>query len=407
MEGARSEEEEEEKEVMLTSLCVCTYERTTHLNKVFNSILEHAWKPYEVIIVDDASKNLEVSKLIGVYAAEFEKRGVRCVVHRNAVNLKHAASQNRAWELAKGDILFHIEDDIVVPYAGWNQEFARFFQDHPEVGQVIPEGSGRGEWIPRGPYNEYAWGLGGLFAVRKEVYKQVGGWDESLCHQIEPDYNLSVRMGGWRVAEIPGIRMIHHGEGEEHDTFRRQAQIRIGVHSMLMKWNHRFHGVWDYDDLWSMSWDDFPPNAAFRRKLASWFAGEAQKLELRYRGLGELKDDPHYAGAVPEEIRKVHTALKTCELNKGPEPFQFPGHWGQFELVKTIRPRCREREQELITLMQNNFVFGGKDRLEQQLRDCAKSMDYDLSEKELKELMDTAPVDYKWDRTPIYREESK
>jgi len=535
---------------MLTSLCISTYERTTHLTDVFQALARHAVSPYEIIVVDDCSKNPDVFKLILEFKRRFEEKGIRFVAIKNEKNLKHAATQNKAWRYAKGDILFHIEDDIICPQDGFNQRFAKAFQDHPEVGQFVPEGSGRGEWIPRGPYNEYAWALGGLFAVRREVFQQVGGWDESLClsgdtkipllngtaktirelsagsveglftysldssgrivpgrikkawksgvrdvlkvtldngesfhltsnhpvmlrdgayvsadklqmrcrlaamgtgqekslseksilaierlktqeevfdleidehhnfaigcadgsgifvhncHQVEPDYNLRVRMAGWRLAEVPGVRMVHLGEGEEHETFKRQAQILAGVHTMLFKWNKRFLGVWDYDSVWSMSWDDFPPNAAFRRKLAAWYAAEAEKLQDRYRGLGVAKDDPHYANAVPDEIRKAHEGLKRHRLNQNPEPFKFAGHWGAYELVKTIRPIGREREQELITLMKSNHAFRDVFRFGDSLKALAQRMNYNLTNEEYERLISEVPRDYRWEGTPVYR----
>lgn len=387
---------------MLTSICVCTYERTDHLAKVFQSIAATCQKPYEVVVVDDASKNTEVHALLKHFQDLFTKEGIRFHIHINEKNLKHAASQNLAWDLAQGEVLMHVEDDILCPYDGWNQKMAKFLKDHPEVGQVLPEGSGRGEWIPIGPYNEYMWGLGGLFAVRKEVYPATGGWDSNLWHQVEPDFNLRVRMAGWRVAEIPGVRMVHLGEGEQHETFRRQAQIIIGVHQFLFKWNTRFRGFWDYDSLWSMSMDDLIPNMDFRRRLAAWYVAEARKLEDRYRGLGDLKDDPKYSGAVPEEIRKAHGELLKCQINAESRPWKFPNHWGAFELVNVIRSKGREREAELVTLVKNNHVFGNVRRVEHQLRELAKRMSYDLKDEELKELASRVPIRYQWKGEPVY-----
>lgn len=386
---------------MMTSLCVNSYERTEHLIKTLQSIAQFARQPYEVIIVDDCSKNPEVLKLLEHFQRQFASIGVTCKIHVQEKNGGHAASNNKAWSMSEGDFIFHIEDDICVNQEGYNLIMAKFLQEHPEVGQVCPEGTGRGEWIPResatGNYREFAWALGGFFAIRREVFDKIGGWDANLVHQVEPDFNLRVRMEGWRLAEVPGVRMEHLGEGEQHETFKRQAQIVVGVHQMLGKWNKRFVGFWDYDSLWSMSWDDFPPNAMFRRQLASWFASQARKLEDRYRGLGALKDDPNYANAVPAEIREAHAQFSRCELNEKAEPFKYPAHWGSYELVKVIRPGGREREKELITLMKSNHVFGNVRRIENQLRDLAIRMNYALSEEELAQIASKVPMNYKWE----------
>lgn len=388
----------------MTSITLCCWERTEHLTRVLQSLATSCVQPYEVIVVDDASKNKDVLTLVYHFQKLFvEQLKVPFKVFVNEVNRGHAASQNFAMDNAVGDVLIHLEDDTICSTEGWNLAMAKFLQDHPEVGQVLPEGSGRGEWIPRGPYNEFAWGLGALWAIRKDVYQKAGGWDESLRHQVEPDHNLRVRMAGYRVGEISGIRMIHLGEGDQHDTFKRQAQIICGVWAMLCKWNQRFLGdAWDYDSLWSMSWDDFPANARFRRELAAWFAAEAEKLEDRYRGLKSLKDDPHYANAVPEEVKKAHAQLSEMRLNPTTRPFKFVSHWGAYELINVVRPQSREREPELINLMKNNFHFKFVDRLPQQLRDLAKRMNYNLTEEELTKMLKATPSSYTWKSIPRY-----
>lgn len=383
---------------MLTSICLCTYEKTERLTQTLQGIARHAHSPYEVVVVDDASKNPEVLKTLTAFKNLFEKSGVPFSIFVNPKNSKHAASQNKSWELAKGDILIHIEDDIVVPHDGWNISMGEFLNSHPEVGIAFPEGSGRGEWIPHAAgYNEFQWGLGGLFAIRRELFDRGLGWDPKLIHQVEVDFCFQVRMEGLYAAEVPAVRMLHLGEGEENDTFSRQAQIVVGVHQFLHKWNSRFLGDnWDYDNLWSMSADDFPMNANFRRRLAAWFAAEAEKLENRYRGLKELKDDPKYAGAVPPQVKKAYDELVKMRLNADKRPFKFYGHWGAFELINVVRPQGREREPELINLMKNDHFFKGARRIEKQLIELAARMNHPLTPEELNKWAAMVPLKYSW-----------
>ena len=386
---------------MLTSICVNTFQRPDWLVKTLQSIAQYARQPYEIIVVDDASTNPDVRTVLEMFKQGFAKVGVPITVQYNEKNLGAARSVNAALALAKGDVLIHCEDDILVPHAGWNIKFAELLAKFPEVGQVLPTGSGRGEGIPREAYQEFSWGLGGLFAMSREVYEKVGGWAK-LLHQVEPDMNLRVRMAGWKVVEIPGIPMLHLGEGDQDETFKKQAMIICGVHQMLMKWNRRFTGMWDYDSLWSMSWDDFPPNVNFRRQIAAWFASEAEKLSDKYRGLGACKDVPQYLGMVPEEVKKQHVELSKCRLNAVPEFFQYPGHWGKYELVKLIRPAGREREPELINLMKNNHIFSSINRLPKAIKDLAVRLNYNLSEEELNTIVKSVPKDYVWEVQEVY-----
>lgn len=385
---------------MVTSICLCTHNRADSVKQVLKSILQQCTPPYEIVIVDDCSTEFSIFSLIGQELGAIAqvtsplghgKLGLKAeltiakgentykvplIVYRNEKNLRHAASQNLSMDLAHGDVLIHLEDDVVMPYHGWNQTFAKVLQDHPEVGQVLPVGSGRGEWIERPGYHEFAWGLGGVWAITKQVYMAVGGWDTSLVHQLEPDYNLRVRMAGWRVAGCLDIPQMHHlGEGFEQETFGRQLSTTIGVYNMLRKWNARFFGFWDYRSVWSMSWDDFPPNVAFRRMTAA--------------ALG-------------------------MKLNENPEPFQFKGHWGKYELVRSIRPPGREREAELINKMQSGFHFKDEHELFVQVLNLAKRMDvkewqgFDMTTAAgVKAYLKDKALDYAWVAEPMQANLSK
>ena len=372
----------------MTSVCLCTYinsqKRLDDLQKTLQSLANNVTEPAEIIIVDDNSPMQEqVQKLFAAFSVTMKKfrPEIDICITVNAENMKHAASQNKSWALAEGEVLIHIEDDIVVDVKGWNQIFAKCLQDHPEVGQVLPSGSGRGEWIPRPGYKEFAWGLGGLFAIKREVYEKVGGWDETLVHQIEPDYNFRVRMAGWRLAQIDDFAMGHLGEGDFMDTFERQAQITIGVYNFLKKWNRRFMGAWGYRTVWSMSPDDFPINVAFRRQLAAWYAAEGEKLVRANPGTDAAK------GFKP---------LLDCRMNFGPQPFQYPGHWGKYELVKLIRPTGREREDELIEKMGSNYVFGDEPELHKQVKELAQRMNKPMTDEEVAAFLKGKEWDYEW-----------
>lgn len=364
----------------LTSVCLCTYintqKRFEDLQHVLTSLATNLTAPAELIIVDDASPIGEASleRVFSSYVPYLQTKGIPVKIHVNKRNLKHSASQNLAWQLASGDTLIHIEDDIAVDKLGWNQDFAKCLQDHPEVGQVLPKGSGRGEWIPRPGYNEFQWGLGGLFAIRREVFEKIGGWDENLIHQIEPDYNFRVRMAGWRVGQIEDFSMSHLGEGDFQDTFERQAQITIGVYNFLKKWNRRFFGTFAYRDVWCMSPDDFPINVSFRRQLAAWMVATARSIN---------RPDVEQA----------------CRLNQHPQPFTFPGHWGKFELVKTIRPTGREREDELINLMAQNYVFRDGPELHKQIRELSIRMNQPMDDLQVQQFLKGKELDFDWTAT--------
>jgi hypothetical protein len=141
-----------------------------------------------------------------------------------------------------------------------------------------------------------------------------------------------------------------------------------------------------------MSPDDFPPNVAFRRQLAAWFAAQAKKLN-------ELLTNPNInlTDKQRTDIKVDMDVLSKCRLNEKPEPFQYPGHWGNFVVVKLIRPPGREREDELIEKMGNNYVFQDIPQLHQQIKDLSIRMGKNLTDEQVTEYLKEKEVEYIWD----------
>jgi GT2 family glycosyltransferase len=359
------------KTALCMAVCIRSEKRLDDLKCVFDSLVRNLVDPADIVIVDDCSVLAsQVDTLISRFGEDMRKEHpyINVIFTRNETNLKPSATFNKAMMIALGqptpaDVLIHIEDDIVVDYPGWNQVFAKFLQAHPEVGQVLPHGSGRSEWIPRPDYDEFPWGIGGLWAIPRAVFEKIGGWDETLVHQHEVDYSLRVRMGGWRIAQIVNFAMNHLGEGDLTETFEYQVQQHIGVYNFLKKWNRRFIGAAAYRDIWLMSFEDFPINVNFRRQLAAWFAANG-------------KDE--------------------CRMNQNPEPFTFPGHWGKYEVVKLIRSPGREREAELIEKMRDNFVFGDVNYLHTHIRNLANRLKKNLTDEEIDALIRGREWEYDW-----------
>ena len=362
---------------MKTSICMATCvrsdKRLSDLKRVLNSLVWNLSEPADVIIVDDCSTLIDqVVPVVQIFADALRKEqpNINVIFTKNETNLKPSATFNKAMQIAMGqpippDGLIHAEDDIVVDHKGWNQVFAKFLQDHPEVGQVVPRGSGRSEHIPRPGYKEFPWAIGGLFAIKREVFEKLGPdfWDPLLVSQHEVDSAVRVRMTGWRLAEIDDFTMDHLGEGDLTETFEYQVQQHIGVYNFLRKWNRRFIGAAAYRDIWLMSFEDFPINVNFRRQLAAYFA----------------------ANGHPE-----------CRMNEKPEPFVFPTHSGKYEIVKLIRSPGRERETELIKKMGENFVFGDVDYLPVHIKGLAERLGKPMTDEEVSALIKGREVEYDW-----------
>lgn len=341
----------------MNSVCLCTYNRLDHLKSTLKRIINSCTGSYELIIVDDNSTHESgVVDYLKQFSSEIK---IPLKIHYNTENKGHAWSQNKCFELAdpKSKCLIHIEADILCNVPGWNMIFERFLDDYPEVGLAGPKLTGRGDHIVSPSYRYYTWMVGGLWAIRKSLWDRIGGWDALLQHQLESDYCLRVRLDGGRVAEVNNITMTHLGEGDFEETLKRKAIMSIGVYQFIKKWNQRFLGTpFDYNGVFSMNWDDFPPNLNFRRKAMAC---------LNYNK--EMQ-----AVIMPHEPAKV---FKDGNYNS-----EFG--WGRYFLEKIPRPHGRTHEKEIARLVSEDYTFTKNSSLLERLRNLANDFNIKLDTDE-------------------------
>lgn len=193
----------------------------------------------EVWVVDNASSDGSVE------AIRREFPGVHLIAAEK--NLGFGAANNRAFERARGEFLFLLNSDAFVA-RGAVRFLAQFLQDHASVGGVGPRllnqdgslqvscwkfPSPRRAWLeafgmarvfadhPRlGDY--YRWGhdaersvdfvIGAALMVRRAVYEQVGGFDESFfLYAEETDWQKRIHAAGWDIVFTPEAQVTHLG----------------------------------------------------------------------------------------------------------------------------------------------------------------------------------------------------
>lgn len=113
------------------SIIVCTYNRSRQLRKTLESLLKLEYTPYEIIVVDNNSKD-DTPQVVAEYPVRYVFEGQPGV----------AFARNMGLETAKGEYVGFIDDDErVAPQ--WIQGMLQGFQLHPQVaavtGPCIPE----------------------------------------------------------------------------------------------------------------------------------------------------------------------------------------------------------------------------------------------------------------------------
>jgi glycosyltransferase involved in cell wall biosynthesis len=247
----------------MVSIIIPTRDQASPLKKCVYSIFEKTDYPaYELIVLDNESQDSEALEFL----ADLEKRDdVRVERIDDAFN--YSRLNNRGVELSRGSFVALLNNDVEVLHADWLTEMvSRAMQ--PKVAMV-----GARLWYPNGTiqHGGVILGAGGIaghahaglrrgepgyFArahlaqdvsavttacalVKREVYLQVGGFDENLAVTFnDVDFCLRLREAGYRILWTPYAELIHHESASRgfDNSAPKQVRFLAEVDYMKSKW---------------------------------------------------------------------------------------------------------------------------------------------------------------------------
>jgi hypothetical protein len=115
---------------MLVSLIIVTYNSVGELPGFFAALAETTYAPYEVLVVDNASRDETLR-----YLAEHQPQ-VRVLANRD--NLGFGRACNQGARQAQGDLLVFLNPDVRVT-PGWLSILARHMEEHTEAAIICPQ----------------------------------------------------------------------------------------------------------------------------------------------------------------------------------------------------------------------------------------------------------------------------
>ncbi|MFZ6021502.1 MAG: glycosyltransferase family 2 protein [Chloroflexota bacterium] len=218
-----------------------------HPNEIMrsvNSIFENSVnQKFEIIIVDDESNEPEV---INFYNTLYSKHNNFDLLNGSRpFNFSRACNQGAA--KATGELLLFLNNDTEIIDPHWLKNLAGVLQI-PGVGAVgpkllYPDGSVQHAGIVIGleghashvfmgvksdiytPYGYVDWMrnvsavTGACMMVRRDVFEQVGGFDESLTLAFgDVDLCLRIIDAGYRIVYTPDVKLIHY-EGRSRGKY--------------------------------------------------------------------------------------------------------------------------------------------------------------------------------------------
>jgi GT2 family glycosyltransferase len=233
------------------SIIILTRDKVELLKQCLDSIRNNtSYQNFEVILVENNSRQAET---FAYYESLNSNPRVRVLDHNLAFNF--SAFNNWGAQQSTGEVLLFLNNDIQCFEPGWLEELARW-ASRPEIGVVgaklvYPNGAiqhagvvigleghanhifakkaqgyqgifGTDEW-----YRDYSAVTGACLMLRREVFDQIGGFDEQYSLAFN-DIELCLRAAnaGYRVVFTPFARLIHH-EGATRAKHKPASDIQL------------------------------------------------------------------------------------------------------------------------------------------------------------------------------------
>jgi len=270
------------------SVAVCTRDRVTTLNRCLNSVLLLQQKhDFELLVIDNAPPNNATAELVKRFS------GVRHVLElRPGLDF----ARNRALMEATGDLIAYLDDDVVVD-SGWLSGLQEAFSENPDAGaftglvmplrldtpaQVLFEkrnGFRRGfdkkrfgREVPGNPLYPCGAGIFGAgcnMAFRRDVLREIGGFDEALDTGAplpgggDLDIFYRIIRAGCALVYEPGYLVFH--EHRESESALRHQYYTWGLGFMAFV---------------EKSYRNDPSQRALFRRLVMWWIRD-QVLQLK------------------------------------------------------------------------------------------------------------------------------
>lgn len=212
------------------SIIVPTYNEERYIFDCLSSILTQKTKRrYEVIVVDNNSK--DATKEI---VAKFDVR----LVWESKPGA--SAARNTGAKLARANILYFVDADCRLPQGQIEKIYQAFIDKKVNVvaGPYIYDMDGFIPHLVTGNMKYFylyhslirlIFGIntfpGGNFAIRKDLFQKVHGFDETICNQeivLPDDLDLAIKLHNWGINDV-----LFDNKYKIYSSFRRVKKSPI------------------------------------------------------------------------------------------------------------------------------------------------------------------------------------
>jgi len=201
---------------MKYSIIVIVYNQLDSTKNCLDAIYRYTTN-FELIIWNNGVSELLRTKETTIWLQQFSKSHSNVTVLGSEKNMGFTAPCNRCAEKAKGDYLLFVNNDVVV-CRDWAEKLTDPFHN-PKIGQtgIIGRGIGKDGICILSQKTEYI--DGGLFAVPKRIYEEIGLFDENIefAYVEDQDFSLKVQLYGYQLF-IVVIYVFHKRATTRHNV---------------------------------------------------------------------------------------------------------------------------------------------------------------------------------------------
>ncbi|MBM3810301.1 MAG: glycosyltransferase [Acidimicrobiia bacterium] len=249
------------------SVVVCSYNGQRYLAQCLEHLSRLAYPNYEVILVDDGSRDrtAEIGGAHGARVISVENGGL-------------SRARNIGMEAATGEIVTYIDDDAY-PDPHWLHYLGYIYATTEFGGAGGPNLPPPGDGLiadcvaraPGGPIHvlvgdreaEHIPGCNSSF--RKAALKEAGGFDPAFrAAGDDVDLCWRVQEKGWKVGFHPAAVVWHHRRNSIRAYWKQQAGYGKAEALLERKWPER------YDDLGHLAWRGRIYAAALLQMASRW-----------------------------------------------------------------------------------------------------------------------------------------
>lgn len=240
----------------IVSIIIPVYNQFAYTYSCLRAIVENSGSiSYEVVLADDCSTDL---------TQQIEKAVKNIRIVRTDKNLSFLKNCNHSSKFARGKYYLFLNNDTQVQ-PGWLKPLVQLMDENPDIGLtgsrlVYPDGSlqeaggilwkdgsawnyghGNNPALPEYHYvKDVDYISGASMMVRSEIWKQLGGFDESFAPAYceDSDFAFSIRKAGYRVVYQP-LSVVVHFEGISNGT-----DLSTGLKAYQIENQKKFYKKW-------------------------------------------------------------------------------------------------------------------------------------------------------------------